>query len=163
MKKARFNLSDYSKNIRLQLRIDVLTHYGNGKCKCVKCGLDDIRALSIDHINGGGSKHIRNLKHDLYHWLKNTNYPEGYQTLCMSCQRIKVIENHEYLGRRKRDSSLPPKPIFSKMHSKKLALTISNDTEEYLISQATKLGICVTDYIIFLLIQERQANLNIKG
>jgi hypothetical protein len=27
--------------------------------KCVWCGFDDIRALQIDHINGGGNKHLR--------------------------------------------------------------------------------------------------------
>ena len=90
------------KNVRYKRRIklEVLTHYGNGKCVCVKCGFDDIRALSIDHINGGGGLHKREagIKSgtDMYHWLKKNNYPSGYQTLCFNCQWIKRDENHEY-------------------------------------------------------------------
>ncbi|KKL06542.1 hypothetical protein LCGC14_2595010, partial [marine sediment metagenome] len=34
----------------------VLRYYGRGKLACVHCGFEDIRALTLDHINGGGSK-----------------------------------------------------------------------------------------------------------
>lgn len=78
-----------------QIKRLVLTHYGNGKLACVKCGFIDIRALSIDHINGGGGKHTRNLSTSLYRWLIKNGYPIGYQTLCMNCQWIKRVENNE--------------------------------------------------------------------
>jgi len=62
------------------------------------CGFADIRALSIDHIDGGGNKHRRFLGFGLfgagqkfYSWLKKEGYPEGYQTLCMNCQWIKRV------------------------------------------------------------------------
>jgi len=78
----------------------VLTHYGNGKLSCLRCGFTDIRALSIDHINGGGTKHRKVLKVKWYClffvWLRKNHYPEGYQTLCMNCQVIKKRENNEY-------------------------------------------------------------------
>ncbi len=77
----------------------VLTHYGNGKCACVNCGFDDLRALSIDHIDGHGAEHRRrnNIKGvEFYKWLIKNNYPEGYQTLCMNCQWIKMSVNVEY-------------------------------------------------------------------
>ena len=75
---------------QIELKIKVLTHYGNGKCACVKCGFDDIRALSIDHIGGGGREHMRNAKiGNMYLWLWKQNFPDGYQTLCMNCQFIK--------------------------------------------------------------------------
>lgn len=86
----------------LYTKIEVLTHYGNGKLSCVKCGFDDIRVLSIDHINGDGAKHRRLILgasrtggSQLYHWLKKNNYPQGYQTLCMNCQWIKRVDNNE--------------------------------------------------------------------
>jgi hypothetical protein len=89
-----------SKNKRLEIKIKVMTHYGNGECKCVKCGFDDIRALSIDHINGNGNKERKENKYmrgnHVYDWLKKNNYPLGYQTLCMNCQLIKRVENQEY-------------------------------------------------------------------
>lgn len=62
----------------------------------------DIRALSIDHINGGGGKHRRLLfgenkkgGRSFYRWLQDNKYPDGYQVLCMNCQWIKRNENKE--------------------------------------------------------------------
>ena len=78
------------------LKIKVLTHYGNGKCACVRCGFDDLRALSIDHIEGGGCQHLKQLnRRNLYTWLLGEHYPKGYQTLCFNCQWIKRSENGE--------------------------------------------------------------------
>lgn len=77
-------------------RIEVLTHYGNGKLACVHCGFNDIRALSIDHIAGGGKQHERERRStQLAQWLRKRGFPLGYQTLCMNCQFIKKLENKE--------------------------------------------------------------------
>jgi len=98
--------------IRLKAKIDVLTHYGNGELACVKCGFDDIRALSIDHINGGGKKHRREIReNNMYVWLCDHNYPEGFQTLCMNCQWIKRAERKEYAN------SMEEKVVAIKDHS----------------------------------------------
>jgi len=78
---------------KFELKINVLTHYGNGKCACVICGFDDLRALSIDHIEGGGNEHRRKVGRQIYLWLREQDYPEGYQTLCMNCQFIKRYKN----------------------------------------------------------------------
>lgn len=85
---------------RIRLKIEVLTHYCGGLPKC-KCGYEDIRALSIDHTNGGGGRHRKELKEiyghtKIYQWLKNNGYPLGFQVLCMNCQFIKRIENDEF-------------------------------------------------------------------
>jgi hypothetical protein len=82
----------------LKLRTTVLTHYGNGKCACVKCGFDNIKALSIDHINGMGTIYRRNTgisSKNFYRQLRNNGFPLGYQTLCMNCQYIKREVNNE--------------------------------------------------------------------
>lgn len=88
---------------RLRARVKglVITHYGNGNMACVRCGFGDVRALTIDHINGGGSEHIKQLKMQrggshFYKWLIKSDYPVGYQTLCMNCQLIKRFENNEW-------------------------------------------------------------------
>ena len=74
----------------------VLTHYGNGKLACRRCGFHDIRALSIDHKNGKGKEHRRQISGmTFYNWLIESKFPEGYQTLCMNCQWIKREENKE--------------------------------------------------------------------
>lgn len=81
------------------LKEEVLAYYSNkNKPSCKRCGFSDIRALSIDHINGGGRKHFLQIKGGgtrIYQWLRSHNYPEGYQVLCMNCQFIKKLENHE--------------------------------------------------------------------
>jgi len=87
--------------------MDVLTHYSGGTPHCVgwngvECPshCTDIRCLTIDHINGGGNAHRKLVAQkgssSLYKWLRDNNYPEGFQTLCMNCQRIKVVENKEW-------------------------------------------------------------------
>ena len=81
------------------LKRDVLTYYGGGKLACVRCGFNDIRALSIDHIEGGGNRaRVGRLKdtRTFYRWLQQENYPGGYQTLCMNCQFIKRFEKGEH-------------------------------------------------------------------
>jgi len=78
-----------------KLKTEVLTHYGGGKLACVKCGFLDFRALSLDHIHGGGREERGNSSQGFFLRLKREGYPEGYQTLCMNCQFIKRYENNE--------------------------------------------------------------------
>lgn len=82
------------------VKIDVLEHYGGGKLACVRCGFSDIRALTLDHVNGNGAddRKLRGSGGRLYFYLRRFGYPEGYQTLCMNCQFIKAHENKEYRG-----------------------------------------------------------------
>ena len=87
-----------SKRFRDRVKILVLTHYAKGKLACVQCGFNDIRALSIDHMDGGGSNHKKSLglkSNTFYQWLVANGYPDSYQTLCMNCQFIKRVEHDE--------------------------------------------------------------------
>lgn len=89
-------LKDASEN-RQVYKKEALLIYGNGKIACVECGFSDIRALTIDHIDGGGSHHFKKIGYSkLYRWLKQQGYPSGYQTLCMNCQYLKREKNKEY-------------------------------------------------------------------
>jgi len=93
----RKEINDYNRQRRLKRKIEAFKHY-SPKLVCSKCGFPDIRALSIDHVNGGGTKHRETDKvvgSDIYSWLRWHNYPEGFQVLCMNCQWIKKFENHE--------------------------------------------------------------------
>jgi hypothetical protein len=92
--------STYKKKQRILIKTEVLTHYGNGRLACVRCGFTDIRALCIDHINGGGNKKRKligssMLGRNIYAWLKKKAFPVGYQTLCHNCNWIKRFENNE--------------------------------------------------------------------
>jgi hypothetical protein len=71
------------------LRKEVLDYYGGSKCAC--CGESTIEFLSIDHINGGGNKHRKEIGKGrrIYRWLKFNHYPTGFQVLCMNCNHAK--------------------------------------------------------------------------
>lgn len=78
-------LKGQMKKERRLLREEVIKHYG---VHCTCCGEKEQQFLTIDHINGGGNKHRRELKAsgiNLYRWLKNNNYPEGFRVRCFSC------------------------------------------------------------------------------
>jgi hypothetical protein len=60
-------------------------HYGGPQCAC--CGEGEYEFLTIDHINGDGAAHRRQMgsRRDIYRWLKQNNYPPGFRVLCMNC------------------------------------------------------------------------------
>lgn len=73
----------------------VFEHYGK---KCVRCGEDDIRVLSIDHINNDGAQHRKKLDgKPLYPWLIKNEFPEGFQVLCRNCNWLKYKEHRELI------------------------------------------------------------------
>ena len=78
---------DRSRNIMIQ----VLHHYSKGRIECICCGEKIIGFLTIDHVNGGGNKHRRELGMrniagvNFYEWLKRNKFPDGYQVMCFNC------------------------------------------------------------------------------
>lgn len=87
---------------RTKNRLKVIEHYSNGTMKCAKCDWSDVRALTIDHINGGGLRHRREIgTSHLSDWLVKNNFPDGFQVLCMNHQFVKRFENNECGGRKK--------------------------------------------------------------
>ena len=70
---------------RLVLKLTVFNVYGGPRC--VGCGESELACLSMDHINGGGNRHRREVgSHSIYDKLKKNNYPPGFRVLCMNCQ-----------------------------------------------------------------------------
>lgn len=75
-----------------KLKLAVMSYYSRGTPKCTMCGYTDTRALSIDHVDGGGREHLRTVvggDNHFYRWLKHNGFPKGFQVLCMNCQWIK--------------------------------------------------------------------------
>jgi len=89
--------STNQKNLRYRYRLAVLDKLGN---KCVQCGFTDLRALQIDHVNGGGKKERREINNTTIFYRKvseSTDKGEGlYQLLCANCNVIKHITNGEH-------------------------------------------------------------------
>jgi len=62
----------------------VMDAYG-GKCAC--CGETELAFLTIDHVDGDGADHRRELgvKGVRYAWFIQNGFPKGFQVLCANC------------------------------------------------------------------------------
>ncbi len=101
-------LRNYYKNHRKEIlahhqkvnedqRLQCLIHYSGNPphCQCPNCTETEIKFLSIDHINGHGNEHKRQIggSDKLYRWLIKNNFPEGFQILCYNCNLGKARNN----------------------------------------------------------------------
>ena len=69
-----------------RLKEQVFDSYGGRFCRC--CGEKEMKFLTIDHINGGGCRHLKELARSgttLYNWLKKNKFPDGFRVLCFNC------------------------------------------------------------------------------
>ena len=85
------------KKYMTKMRTFILKRLGN---KCCQCGFDDVRALQIDHINGGGRKERDKIGSTSSYYrmlrdLSDNEIYEKYQLLCANCNMIKVTTNKE--------------------------------------------------------------------
>ena len=96
-RKSRITQREWKKKQYDKVRTELLEFFGK---KCVRCGFDDVRALCVDHINGGGTQERKlwQNKNKIYYYKsiieKNG---EGYQLLCQNCNTIKRIEEKEHI------------------------------------------------------------------
>ena len=72
-----------------QAKEQVFGHYG-WECACC----DAVENLTIDHVNGGGEEHRKELGLSggglqFYLWLIKNDFPDGFQVLCMRCNARK--------------------------------------------------------------------------
>jgi hypothetical protein len=70
--------------------LDFFAAYG-GCCAC--CGEDDVRFLSLDHVENDGNEHRKTYNCQQIYWLaKKEGYPKDkYQLLCHNCNMGKSI------------------------------------------------------------------------
>ena len=82
---------EYNRKHRRELREKIIDHYSNGLSKCSCCGDPHFEFLELDHINGNGEIHRKEIKRTagqaFYTWLIRNNYPEGYRVLCSNCNQ----------------------------------------------------------------------------
>lgn len=89
LKNFKKNREKYIKNNKereRKVKERIFNYYGGYKCAC--CGETIKKFLTIDHINGGGTKHRRETKgggRTTYRWILKNNFPIGFQVLCMNC------------------------------------------------------------------------------
>jgi hypothetical protein len=89
---------DSRKKLDRELREKVIALLGD---KCARCGFDDIRALQVDHVHGGGYKEVKAIgprgvyRRVLFH-------TSDYQCLCANCNWIKRAEQREQGGKQQK-------------------------------------------------------------
>jgi hypothetical protein len=84
----------YSIDRRKSQKFIVIEHYSKGAMKCELHKqfwgheFNDFSLLTVDHVNGGGTKHRRDIKgNNICNWLIQNNLPDGYRVLCWNCHR----------------------------------------------------------------------------
>jgi len=93
--KNRVKNNLYAKLYRQRTKLEVLAKYGVlGIPRCVICGEGRIPVLSIDHVDGGGTRHRKQFTsvNQFYRMLIKSNFPVGYRTLCMNCQFMEAFD-----------------------------------------------------------------------
>jgi hypothetical protein len=79
----------HARVLRSTSKFVVFNHYGGFVCSC--CGTTEPEFLTLEHLNGGGTKHRREVGYgsDFYRWIIKNNFPPGYAILCMNCNFAK--------------------------------------------------------------------------
>lgn len=77
--------NDYHREYRSRVRKEVFEAYGN-KCSC--CGETEPLFLTLDHINGGGRAHRKEMggtSAAMFNDIKRRGFPKEYRILCFNC------------------------------------------------------------------------------
>jgi hypothetical protein len=81
-------MGEQTKRSDKEARMTVLSHYSDGMLKCNCCDESHYEFLALDHINGNGGKHRKELNKTggaYYRWIIKNNYPDGFRVLCHNC------------------------------------------------------------------------------
>jgi len=80
-----------SRKAKEKIRKKMFEMYGD---KCVLCGFQDKRALTLDHINNNGAEERKKIgmRGPYYRAIKEY-LPDEYRILCMNCRFIERIKN----------------------------------------------------------------------
>lgn len=87
--KHRITQNERNKRWRKELKQKVINAYG-GYCQC--CVEPRVEFLVIDHVDGGGGKHLESIGGSayFYSWLRKNGFPPGYRVLCYNCNSAKA-------------------------------------------------------------------------
>jgi len=89
---------DYYQKLIEELKIKIFELF-DGKCSNPYSQHDksytDVRALQIDHINGGGRQQRKMMNSTERFYKYVLSHPEEFQLLCANCNQIKRVENKE--------------------------------------------------------------------
>ena len=87
----------YLKEKSNRIKEQVLDHYSH-KCQWEGCKITDSDMLQIDHIEGSGKKHKREIgRVTLYDWLIKNNFPEGFRLHSFSQESLEIFSFQDEL------------------------------------------------------------------
>lgn len=73
-------------------RRQVLEHYGGTPPTCSCCGESNYAFLTLEHLNGGGTKHRKSVgPSNLMASIIKEGFPAGYGVLCYNCNCAKAF------------------------------------------------------------------------
>lgn len=120
---------EQAQSARRERRQRILKYYG-GVCIC--CGESELIFLAMDHINGGGNEHRRQIGNNpgnrcgssstqFYKWIENNDFPDFLQILCHNCNMGKHLnggicphKGHVKLSSNESDyNPVPPNKTFT--------------------------------------------------
>ena len=78
----KLHKAEYMRAWNQDKRAQVFAHYGD-TCAC--CGETRREFLTIDHIEGNGTRHRRAVGDNTAAWLVKNNFPPEYRILCANC------------------------------------------------------------------------------
>jgi hypothetical protein len=85
-RRARLTTADqiYKRDWVIRRKLEAFAIYGGVRCVC--CGCEDEACLTLDHINGDGTKHRKEMGNTTpYKWLKEHGWPKIVQVMCFNC------------------------------------------------------------------------------
>lgn len=81
-----------SRRYNRKLKREMINAYGG---KCIICGESHFEFMTIDHINGGGTQHMKQIRchhGTMYKWLKKQGWPKDeFRLLCFNCNCSKIF------------------------------------------------------------------------
>lgn len=81
----RHRQKSYHQKRREVLREKIIKHYG-GKCTCPHCPETNVAFLTIEHMNGGGTKHRKDRGElGVYKDIIDRGFPDDITILCYNC------------------------------------------------------------------------------
>lgn len=91
LKRGEKKNREYERNLNQRTRVAALMQLG---CKCARCGINDMRVLQLDHVNGGGTQENKRI-HARGVAIRALENPTDFQVLCANCNWIKRWERGE--------------------------------------------------------------------
>lgn len=70
---------------RREVFFEALQTYGGQNPSCYCCGENVVMLLGLDHIDGGGNKHRKEIGGHVHVWAKRHGWPRIFRVACHSC------------------------------------------------------------------------------